>query len=72
MSERISDERLAEVLQECLDEGSVDYVARRYGAVLPARELLSMLRELKQRRSGQWICPGCGLRQERKQEDAGF
>lgn len=51
----ITDERLAELTQECEAEGAVDYVARKYGAVLPAGELLSVLRELQQRREAeQW------------------
>jgi hypothetical protein len=65
VSERISDERLAALIADVCSSSGLYSVAVN-------EELNECLRELQQRRNGQWICPGCGLLQEHPQEDAGF
>lgn len=63
MTERISDERLEQL------RNIAEFSAFKASAMY---ELELALRELQQRRSGQWICPGCHLRQDGPREDAGF
>lgn len=65
MTERVSDERLAVLIRIASGKYAVEG-----WTCLPDME--AAMRELQQRRSGEWICPGCYLRQSGPKQDAGF